>query len=92
MDYSPYSEREIWPNLKRNKISETREATPTKIDLHTFHINLYLHEFIEPIPFLTPMDYSPWSEGKLWPFLKANEKSHQAVDSVLAARFHAYTL
>ena len=20
------------------------------------------------------MDYSPWSEGKFWPFLKANEK------------------
>ena len=30
-------------------ISETREATPTKIDAHAFDINPYLHEFFEPI-------------------------------------------
>ena len=106
-----------------NKISETGRVTSTKIDLHAFHINPYLHEFFEPILFfdlhgivhgrkgnfgcfegninvaispkpershppksvcmhftststclnflsqfyfLTPMDYSPWSEGKFW--------------------------
>ena len=31
-------------------ISETGEATPIKIGVHTFDINLYLHEFFEPIP------------------------------------------
>ena len=31
-------------------ISETREATPTKIGVHAFDINSYLHEFFEPIP------------------------------------------
>ena len=30
-------------------ISETREATPTKIDVCAFGINPYLHEFFEPI-------------------------------------------
>ena len=31
-------------------ISETREAMPTKIDVHACYINPYLHEFFEPIP------------------------------------------
>ena len=31
---------------------------PTKIGLYAFHNNLYLHEFFEPILFLTPMGYS----------------------------------
>ena len=42
---------------KKSKISETGEATPTKIDLHAFHNHLYLHEFFELILFFkTPMD------------------------------------
>ena len=31
-------------------ISETRVATPTKIDVHVCDINPYLHEFFQPIP------------------------------------------
>ena len=31
MDYSPWSEREIWPNLKSCNISKTEEATPTNL-------------------------------------------------------------
>ena len=31
-------------------ISETGEATPTKIDVHACYINAYMHEFFEPIP------------------------------------------
>ena len=31
-------------------ISETGEVTPTKIGVHVCYINLYLHEFFEPIP------------------------------------------
>ena len=31
-------------------ISETREATPTKIGVHACYINTYLHEFFESIP------------------------------------------
>ena len=32
-----------------SSIFETREATPTKIDVHAFDINPYLHEFFELI-------------------------------------------
>ena len=35
-------------------ISETGEATPTKIVFHAFQVNLYLHEFFEPILFFDP--------------------------------------
>ena len=31
-------------------ISETKETTPTKMGVHAFVINSYLHEFFEPIP------------------------------------------
>ena len=31
-------------------ISETRETTPTKTGVYVCYINLYLHEFFEPIP------------------------------------------
>ena len=31
-------------------ISENGEVTPTKIGVHAFDINLYLHEFFKPIP------------------------------------------
>ena len=33
-----------------SNISETRMATPTKIGVHACDINLYLHDFFEPIP------------------------------------------
>ena len=32
-----------------SSISKTEEAPPTKIDVHAFDINPYLHEFFEPI-------------------------------------------
>ena len=31
-------------------ISKNGEVTPTKIGVHACDINLYLHEFFEPIP------------------------------------------
>ena len=33
-----------------SSISETREALPTKVGVHAFDINLYLHDFFELIP------------------------------------------
>ena len=36
--------------FESNSISETGIATPTKIGVHAFDINLYLHEFFSPIP------------------------------------------
>ena len=36
--------------FESSNISETGEATPTKIGVHAFDINPYLHEFFELIP------------------------------------------
>ena len=33
-----------------SNISETKEVMPTKIGVHACHMNIYLHEFFEPIP------------------------------------------
>ena len=38
-------------NFESSNISETRDATPTKIGMHAFDINPYLHEFLKPILF-----------------------------------------
>ena len=35
--------------FESSNISETREVTPTKIGVHAFDINTYLHEFFELI-------------------------------------------
>ena len=35
--------------FESSNISETKEATPTKIGVHARYINPYLHEFFEPI-------------------------------------------
>ena len=43
-----------------SSISETGEAMPTKIGVHAFDINPYLHEFLgrfQSIRFFTGMDY-----------------------------------
>ena len=48
--------------FESSNISKTGEAMPTKIGVHAFDINSYLHEFFEPfsnkIIFLMTMDYS----------------------------------
>ena len=36
--------------FESSNISETANATPTKIGVHTCDINPYLHKFFEPIP------------------------------------------
>ena len=36
--------------FESSSISETKIATPTKIGVHACHMNIYLHEFFEPIP------------------------------------------
>ena len=36
--------------FESSNISETEKTTPTKIGVHECDINLYLHEFFEPIP------------------------------------------
>ena len=41
--------KENLAKFEANIISETGEATPTKIGVHAFDTNLYLHEFFELI-------------------------------------------
>ena len=36
--------------FESSNISETGEVIPTKIGVHAFDIDPYLHEFFEPIP------------------------------------------
>ena len=36
--------------FESSNISETEKVMPTKIGVYAFDINLYLHEFFEPIP------------------------------------------
>ena len=36
--------------FESSSISKTGEALPTKIGVHAFDINIYLHEFFELIP------------------------------------------
>ena len=36
--------------FESSNISKTRMATPIKIGVHAQYIDLYLHEFFEPIP------------------------------------------
>ena len=45
MDYSPWTEREIWPFFESSNISETGMATPIKVGVHAQYIDLYLHDF-----------------------------------------------
>lgn len=48
-------------NFESYFISETGEATATKLDVHERHINSnFLSWFV-----LSPTDSSPWSEGKV---------------------------
>ena len=51
-----------------SKISETGEATPTKIGLHAFQVNPYLHEFFEPILFFDPHGIAHGPKGKFGHF------------------------
>ena len=55
----------ILAKFKSSNIFETREAMPTKIGVHAFDINPYLHEFLSQLNFLTIMDYSPWSKREI---------------------------
>ena len=41
--------KENLAKFEANIISETGEATPIKIGVHSCDTNLYLHEFFEPI-------------------------------------------
>ena len=53
-----------------SSISETKMTTPTKIGVHAYDINPYLHKFFRLIPINLIFLMSPWVEREIWPFLK----------------------
>ena len=73
MDYSPWSEREIWLFLKVVISPKPKKPHPPK--LVYVHMTLisncmnFLSQF-QLIKFLMTMDYSPWLEREIWPFLR----------------------
>ena len=50
-----------------------RPQSPKLVCMH-FRSTSTCMNFLSQFYFLTPMDYSPWFEGKFWPFLKAIKK------------------
>ena len=44
----------FWRQPQKNKIFATKETMPTKIALHAFDSNLYLHEYFEPTLIFDP--------------------------------------
>ena len=73
MDYSPWSEREIWPFLRVAVSPKLEKLHPPKlVYMHVTSIPTcmnFLSRF-RSIKFLMTMDYSPWSERENWLFLK----------------------
>ena len=78
MDYSPWSEREIlaiFEGKQKGAITPKPEGPrPPKLVCMRFTSTSTCMNFLSKFYFLTPMDYSPWPEGKFWPFLKASKK------------------
>ena len=50
-----------------------RSHPPKLVSMHFMSTSICMN-FLSQFYFLTPMDYSPWYEGKFWPFLKASKK------------------
>ena len=74
IDYSPWSEREIWLFLKVTVSPKPKQSRPPKlVCLHLTSIPTcinFLSQF-RPIKFFDDHGlYSPWSEREIWPFLK----------------------
>ena len=72
--------REILAVLKANEKGEKspkpERSHPPKLVCMHFGSTSTCMNFLSRFYFLTPMDmdYSPWSEVKFWPFLKASKK------------------
>ena len=73
MDYSPWVEREIWPFLKVTISPKPKRSCPPQLVCmyvtSTPTCMIFLSRF-QSIKFFDAMDYSPWVEREIWPFLK----------------------
>ena len=73
MDYSPWVEREIWPFLKVAISPKPERPHPPKLvcmNLTSIPACMNFLSSFRSIKFLMTMDYSPWVEREIWPFLK----------------------
>ena len=73
MDYSPWVEREIWPFLRVVVSPKPERSHPPKsVYMHVTSMPTcmnFLSRF-RSIKFFMTMDYSPWVEREIWPFLR----------------------
>ena len=70
MDYSPWSEREIWPFLKvAISPKAERPCSPKLVYMHATLTPTCMN-FLSRFRSIKFFDYSPWSEREIWPFLK----------------------
>ena len=69
---TPMVRREILAVLKGNekeaKSPKLEKPRPPKLVCMCFRSTSTCMNFLSRFYFLTPMDYSPWSEGKFWLF------------------------
>ena len=75
MDYSPWVEREIWPFLKVAISLKPERSRPPKLVymyVTSTPICMYLLGQFRSIKLLMTMDYSPWVEREIWPFLRGS--------------------
>ena len=68
-------QREILAVLKAidkgpKSLKPKRLCQPKLVSMHFTPTSTCMN-FLRQFYFLTPMDYSPWSEREFWPFLKA---------------------
>ena len=75
MDYSPCSEREIWPFLRVAVSPKLKKSRPPKsVYMYVTSTHIYMNFLSQfrsiNLNFLMTMDYSPWSEREIWPFLR----------------------
>ena len=73
MDYSPWSEREIWPFLRVALSLKLERLHPPKlVYMHVTSMSTCMNFLADSdrLNFLMTMDYSPWSEREIWPFLR----------------------
>ena len=73
----------IFEGKQKEAITPKPERSrPPKLVCMRFTSTSTCINFLSQLYFLTPMDYSPWFEGKFWPFLKANEKGAKSLKLV----------
>ena len=59
---------------KGAKSPKPKMPHPSKLVCMHFTTTSTCMNILSQFYFLTPMDYSPWSEREIWPFLKASKK------------------